>query len=125
MANEKNDIIDRIARNALRGGQNAEEAVEWARGGKDAAGKDFVKYDITAGWIKYECGCLCKRFPKLFGVKPSDPVVFKGTPQLAVYNSTCDFHVAGMNKFLGLGGYKDLSTWKIGRLKKITGEGRL
>ena len=117
MANEKNDIIDRIARMANKSGSDAEEAVEFARGGKDAAGRDFVKYDITAGW--------CKRYPKLFKVKPSDPVVFKGTPQLAVYHKTCDFHVAGMNKFLGLGGYKDLSTWKVGRLKTITGEGRL
>ena len=125
MANEKNDIIDRIARMAIKSGSDAEESVEFARGGKDARGQDFVKYDITSGWIKYECGCLCKRFPKLFGIKPSDPVVFKGTPQLAVYHSTCDFHVAGMNKFLGLGGYKNLSTWKVGRLKKITGEGRL
>ena len=125
MTKDKNDIIARIARNALRGGANAEEAVESARGGKDAAGKDFIKYDITSNWIKFECGCLCRRIPRAFKVKASDPIIFLGTPQLAVYHSTCNFHEASMNKHLGLGGYKDLSSWKVGRLKITTGAEKL
>ncbi len=125
MANEKSDIVDRIARQARLSGNDAEEAVEFARGGKHRTGDEFLKYDITPNWIKFECGCLCKRVKKVFKVKASDPIIFLGTPQLAVYHSTCNFHEASMNKHLLLGGYRDLSSWKVGRLKKTTGEERL
>ena len=117
MANTRNDIISRIASQALQGGHNPEEAVEAARDYKGP------KYEITGKFVAWECGCLARRYPKLKNTKRYDPIVFKGTPQQAVYDKTCDFHVAGMNKFLGLGHIKDLSTWKIARLKLITGEG--
>jgi len=122
MKNDKSDIIDRIARNAKRGGQSVEENVEFAKGGVDTANRKFPKYRMSPSYIEFACGCLCKRNRKLRNLQTYDPVIFRQTRQQAFYERVCDFHAPSMGTFLSFGGLKDLSSWKAVRAKEIGAE---
>lgn len=62
------------------------------------------RWRIEAGWIEFECGCRAERCLELTDIRPTDPVIFAGTRQQAVYDYVCHRHGPGMNKWLGFGG---------------------
>ena len=62
------------------------------------------RWSISTKWIEFECGCRAERIERFFAAPESwEPVVFQGTPQVAVYESVCFFHGPSMNKRIGLG----------------------
>ena len=62
------------------------------------------RWAIDSKWVTFECGCRAERCMRLIGQKPTDPVIFGGTNQQAVYDAVCDRHMPGMNKWIGFGG---------------------
>lgn len=61
------------------------------------------RWRIETRWIEFECGCTAERARELVDPRPSDPIIFRGLPQQAVYSEVCDRHRPGMNKYVGFG----------------------
>lgn len=117
MANARDTIINRITQMAIKAGENPEEAVALNEFGRNP------RYSMKGRWIEFECGCRMLRFQNNSGIlRPSDPIIFRGLPEQAVYDLPCNAHLAGVNKYIGLSGqYKDFQGWKSARFKLITG----
>ena len=80
------------------------------------------RWRIDSRWVEFECGCRAERCLKLYGAKNYDPVIFRGEPQQAVYDSVCQRHNAGMNVITRFGGYVDFNQWKIHRRARLMGK---
>lgn len=63
-------------------------------------------WTIDARWVVFACGCRAERARRLNCPHPSDPVIFRGLPQQAVYDSVCDAHRPGMDYYLGTGAHR-------------------
>jgi hypothetical protein len=62
------------------------------------------RWTIEARWVVFECGCRAERCMNLVNPRPTDPIIFGGTRQQAVYDNVCHRHGPGMNKWMGFGG---------------------
>lgn len=63
-------------------------------------------WTCDARWVVFSCGCRAERARSLVGARPADPIIFRGLPQQAVYDSVCDAHRPGMDYYLGTGFYR-------------------
>ena len=83
------------------------------------------RWTIDARWVVFDCGCRAERCMNLHGVRMTDPVIFAGTRQQAVYDHVCHRHGPGMNKWIGFGG-KGLTfdQWKRTRRHILMGRTR-
>jgi len=116
MADLRDPIIRRIQDQARASNLNPMEAADLA------AFERAPRWRLTTKDIEFECGCVARRFRSLRGVKDFDPIIFKGLPEQAVYDSVCRAHEPGMHKYLKFGGYTDFKQWRAARLRLITGE---
>ena len=72
--------------------------------------------------IEFECGCRGERIQKLYGKKPTDPIIFDGLPEQAVYDFVCWKHEPHMNKRLRLDGFVTFKDWKEKRRPLLIGK---
>ena len=83
------------------------------------------RWTIDARWITFECGCRAERCMQLIKPKNTDPIIFGGTAQQAVYDSVCHRHAPGMNKWIGFGGPGlDFDQWRRYRRNFLMGKVR-
>jgi hypothetical protein len=81
------------------------------------------RWRIEANWIEFECGCRAERCLKLSNPKTTDPIIFGGTNQQAVYDFVCSRHMPGMNKWMGFGGPGlDFDQWRRYRRQFLMGK---
>lgn len=79
------------------------------------------RYSIDARWIAFECGCRAERCNATVDARNFDPIIFKGLPEQAVYDSVCHLHGPSMNVIVSFGGYKDFAQWRIHRRDQVMG----
>ena len=86
------------------------------------------RWKIDKRWVEFECGCRAERVapnPAFDAfVRPFDPVIFRGLPQQAVYEGTCDFHAPSMNVYVHFGRFADFKQWKANRRPLLMGKAR-
>jgi hypothetical protein len=80
------------------------------------------RWRISYKWIEFECGCRGERVTKLFNPLPSDPIIFQGLPEQAVYEGVCSKHEAKMNDRVRLGGNRTFADWKLRRRNLLMGK---
>ena len=103
------------------------ECVYAERVGTAPNGKPIMRrlprWKISERWIEFECGCTAERFRELTDVRGSDPVIFEGLPEQALYVKVCDLHEASMyaNR-LSYGGFKTFDQWYRARYRRLTGK---
>ena len=91
---DRTDIARRLdAMGALAGHLDAAEQAE-------GTGPPWT---IDVRWVVFSCGCRAERARTLVDPRPSDPIIFRGLPQQAVYDSVCDAHLPKMDFYLGTG----------------------
>jgi hypothetical protein len=116
MANLRDPIIRRIQDQAKAANEDPQSAAELAEFEK------APRWRLSSKWIEFECGCTAQRFRTLRTEANYDPIIFRGLPEQAVYDSPCDPHLPGLNDYVKFGGYVDFSQWRRSRLQLITGE---
>ena len=86
------------------------------------------RWRLDSRVLEFECGCRAeridpneieKRRPML---KEWDPIVFAGTPQVAVYDHVCERHLAGMNTYVSFGGFVTFDQWRRARRSVLMGK---
>lgn len=88
------------------------------------------RWRIDSRWIEFECGCRAERIDpnellrRRANLEEWDPIVFAGTPQVAVYDSVCERHEAGMNTYVSFGGFVTFKQWKTARRAVLMGKVR-
>jgi hypothetical protein len=83
------------------------------------------RWRIDSRWIEFECGCRAERCMTLRDVRNTDPIIFAGTAQQAVYDFACARHMPGMNKWIGFGGRGlDFNQWRRYRRDILMGKVR-
>ena len=112
------DIARRIERTALIVGESP-ELVDLPKT------PNAPRWKVSERWIEFECGCRAERVPlsARFSAlaRHFDPVIFRGLPQQAVYEGTCDFHAPSMNVYVHFGGFHDFKQWKERRRAVLMG----
>lgn len=79
------------------------------------------RWKASERWIEFECGCRAEKCRTLHHPRPFDPIIFRGLPQQAVYEGTCDFHAPSMNVYVHFGGFSDFAQWKANRRAVLMG----
>ena len=82
------------------------------------------RWRIDAKWIEFECGCRAERCQKLNGPRKSDPIIFEGMAQQAVYDFVCQRHLPGMNVYVRFGQFADFAQWHKARRATLMGKVR-
>ena len=82
------------------------------------------RWGMDSRWVYFECGCVAERMRTLVKPRPFDPIVFRDLPEQAVYESVCQRHGPGMNKYVHFGGYADFVQWKKDRRAVLMGRTR-
>lgn len=80
------------------------------------------RWRIDSKWIEFECGCRAERCMKLYGATMADPVIFRDTPQQAVYDYGCAVHVMALGVYCHFAGYADFTQWKLHRRARLMGK---
>ena len=80
------------------------------------------RWRIDSKYIEFECGCRGERINKLYGKKNTDPVIFDGLPEQAVYDFVCYKHEPAMNKRVRLGGFVTFKDWHTKRRSLLIGK---
>lgn len=92
--NDRSEIARRM--DALGESAGYRDAAEMA----DGTGQPWT---CDVRWVVFACGCRAERARSLNGPQPADPIIFRGLPQQAVYDSVCDTHRPKMDYYLGTG----------------------
>jgi hypothetical protein len=80
------------------------------------------RWRISSKWLEFECGCRAQRYARLEApAKPTDPLIFVGLPEQAIYDDVCHHHSPAMNKRLKLAGYVDFKQWYGSRRRVLLG----
>ena len=82
------------------------------------------RWAISDRWVEFECGCRAERCRSLVMPETWDPVIFRGLPEQAVYDSPCSLHAAEMNKYVKFGGFVDFAQWRATRRAILMGRVR-
>jgi hypothetical protein len=101
---------------AARAGDSPGEVAELARWGPHPT------WRLTPTSLDFACGCGARRFRTLYGARPSDPIIFRGLPEQAVYVRACATHEARVNDYVHFQGFTDLAQWRAHRWRELTGE---
>jgi hypothetical protein len=110
-------VIERIHRQAVEGNDaSPSEVVELARYAR------APRWRLTPKFLEFECGCSALRCRTLNGALPSDPIIFRGLPEQAVYFRSCRAHEAGLNDYVHFQGFVDFAQWRTSRWTQLTGE---
>lgn len=80
------------------------------------------RWALKGNWVEFECGCVAERCSSLVDPRAFDPVIFRGLPQQAVYETVCHRHGPGMNKYVGFGHFKTFEQWKSRRKNILMGK---
>jgi len=117
-------ILRKLEQEAVILGETASQFSESKYVGVDKNGNPIKppRWRIDSRVIEFECGCRGERVQKVFGQKPFDPIIFDGTPELAVYDFVCWKHEPHMNKRLRLGGFVTFKDWKEKRRNLLIGK---
>ena len=95
---------------------------EAAIGGDLVPDKVERPWTIDLRWVVFSCGCRAERMRVLaVPAHPGDPIIFRGLPEQAVYDSVCHFHGAGMNKMVRFSGFSTFDQWKRTRKHLLMG----
>lgn len=114
MPNAADPIITRMARQAVRLGQDRSAFV-------DCDYENEPRWRIDARWIEFECGCRAERCLELRGQRAYDPVIFGDLPEQAVYDHVCAWHMPAMNKRVHFGHFVDFAQWRKARRSLLMG----
>jgi hypothetical protein len=124
-ANLADGILRRLERDAvdLGGDFSAFEPPKYVGYDPDGNLVRLPRWKLSIRWIEFECGCRAERMTKFAApLKQTDPVIFQGLPEQAIYDGVCDKHMPHMNKRLHLDGYVDFHQWHRSRRLLLIGK---
>jgi len=124
-ANLADSILRRMEKDAiaLGGDFSAFEPPKYVGYDPDGNLVRLPRWKLSIRWIEFECGCRAERFSKLTApAHQTDPIIFAGMPEQAIYDGVCDKHLPHMNKRLKLAGYVDFKQWHRSRRLLLLGK---
>ena len=119
------NILRRLEKDAidLGGDYSAFEAPKYVGYDPDGNLVRLPRWKLSTRWIEFECGCRAERVSKFFApLHNTDPVIFQGLPEQALYDGVCHKHMPYMNKRLHLNGYVDFNQWSRSRRLLLMGK---
>jgi len=122
-SNAADSILTRLERQAVAlGDTSAFEPPKYAGVDEDGRLVPLPRWRIDSKWIEFECGCRAERFAKLFAPsRKSDPIIFEGLPEQALYDFVCHRHSPAMNVRVKFQGYVDFNQWRRARRNLLLG----